>query len=117
MGPLKRFLCALAVAALLILCVSCGNRAAAASGQSVATAVPTESSSRNVRSEPVAVSETVANAGNVAGTQAPAAADTPDTPDTAEQTPSTGDIPVAYIAAVLGLILICSAGLIVLKRF
>ena len=114
MGPLKRFLCALAVAALLILCVSCGNRAAAASGQSVATAVPTESSSRNVRSEPVAVSETVANAGNIAGTQAPAAADTP---DTAEQTPSTGDIPVAYIAAVLGLILICFAGLIVLTRF
>ncbi|MDD6319452.1 MAG: hypothetical protein PUA63_01135 [Oscillospiraceae bacterium] len=109
---MKRFLCALAVAALLIFCVSCGSQAASSS-QSVATAAPTESSSRNVRSEPVAVSETVANAGNVSGTEAPAPTQAP---EQAEETPSTGDIPVAYIAAILGLILVCSAGLIMLKR-
>lgn len=31
-------------------------------------------------------------------------------------TPATGDFPVPYLAAVLGLILVCSAGLIMLKR-
>ena len=31
-------------------------------------------------------------------------------------TPATGDFPVPYLAAVLGLILVCSAGLVMLKR-
>ncbi|MEE0801011.1 MAG: hypothetical protein U0L91_07005 [Gemmiger sp.] len=110
---MKRFLCALAVAALLLFCVSCGNRVVEASTQSVATAAPTASSSRNVRSESVAVSETVADADHVSGTQTP---QTSDAGQAEVDTPSTGDIPVAYIAAVLGLILICSAGLVMLKR-
>ena len=32
------------------------------------------------------------------------------------QTPATGDFPVMYLAGVIGLILICSAGLLMLRK-
>ena len=93
---MKRFLCAVIVAALLLFCVACGSHAAV-SADSIATAAPTASSSRNIRSEPITVNSTVADADTVNNAQ-------------------TGDFPVPYLAAVLGLILVCSAGLVMLKR-
>ena len=65
---LKRFLCALIVAALLLFCVACGSHAAV-SADSIATAAPTASSSRNIRSEPITVNSTVADADTVNNAQ------------------------------------------------
>ena len=113
---MKRFLCAVIVAALLLFCVACGSHAAVS-----ATAAPTASSSRNIRSEPITVNSTVADADTVnnAQTAAPTteATEAPAESEAEEvDTPATGDFPVPYLAAVLGLILVCSAGLIMLKR-
>ena len=109
---MKRFLCAVIVAALLLFCVACGSHAAV-SADSIATAAPTASSSRNIRSEPITVNSTVADADTVnnAQTAAPAESEAEEV-----DTPATGDFPVPYLAAVLGLILVCSAGLVMLKR-
>lgn len=109
--PLKRFLCVVLIAALMVFCAACGSDLL--SNEPEATAAPTASSSRNVRSEPVKVTETYANADNVTGT--PSAAE-PQTTETAVDTPETGDFPVVYFAGVLGLILVCSAGLLMLRR-
>lgn len=109
--PLKRFLCVVLIAALMVFCAACGSDLL--SSEPEATAAPTASSSRNVRSEPVKVTETYANADNVTGT--PSAAE-PQTTETAVDTPETGDFPVVYFAGVLGLILVCSAGLLMLRR-
>ena len=115
---MKRFLCAVIVAALLLFCVACGSHAAA---DSIAPAAPTASSSRNIRSEPITVNSTVADADTVnnAQTAAPTteATEAPAESEAEEvDTPATGDFPVPYLAAVLGLILVCSAGLVMLKR-
>ena len=111
---MKRFLCAVIVAALLLFCVACGSHAAV-SADSIATAAPTASSSRNIRSEPITVNSTVADADTVNNAQT--AAPTPAESEAEEvDTPATGDFPVPYLAAVLGLILVCSAGLVMLKR-
>ena len=67
-APLKRFLCAVIVAALLLFCVACGSHAAV-SADSIATAAPTASSSRNIRSEPITVNSTVADADTVNNAQ------------------------------------------------
>ena len=109
---MKRFLCVVLVAALMVFFAACGSDLL--SSEPEATAAPTASSSRNVRSEPVKVTETYANADNVTDTQPSAETQT----QTAEmvETPETGDFPVAYFAGVLGLILICSAGLLMLRR-
>lgn len=109
--PLKRFLCVVLIAALMVFCAACGSDLL--SSEPEATAAPTASSSRNVRSEPVKVTETYANADNV--TDTPSAAE-PQTTETAVDTPETGDFPVVYFAGVLGLILVCSAGLLMLRR-
>ena len=100
--------------------VACGSHAAV-SADSIATAAPTASSSRNIRSEPITVNSTVADADTVNNAQT-AAPTTEVTEAPAESeaeevdTPATGDFPVPYLAAVLGLILVCSAGLVMLKR-
>ena len=117
---MKRFLCAVLVAALLLFCVACGSHAAA-SADLIATAAPTASSSRNVRSEPITINGTVADADTVNNAQSAApTAEATEAPVESEaeevDTPATGDIPVPYLAAVLGLILVCSAGLFMLKR-
>ena len=106
--PLKRFLCVVLVAALMVFFAACGSDLL--SSEPEATAAPTASS--NVRSEPVKVTETYANADNVTDSQAESE---PQTTETVE-TPETGDFPVVYFAGVLGLILICSAGLLMLRR-
>lgn len=109
--PLKRFLCVVLVAALLVFCAACGSDLL--SSEPEATAAPTASSSRNVRSEPVKVTETYANADNVTDSQL---ADSQPAESAVTDTPETGDFPVVYFAGVLGLILICSAGLLMLRR-
>ena len=118
-APLKRFLCAVIVAALLLFCVACGSHAAV-SADSIATAAPTASSSRNIRSEPITVNSTVADADTVNNAQT-AAPTTEVTEAPAESEPKRWiprywGFPVPYLAAVLGLILVCSAGLVMLKR-
>ena len=91
---MKRFLCVVFVAALLVLCAACSRQAF--SNVPEPTAAPTASSSRNLsreaaRSEPVIVDETYANSDNVSpATQAPATAEQP-----AVDTPETGDFPRA----------------------
>ena len=119
-APLKRFLCAVIVAALLLFCVACGSHAAV-SADSIATAAPTASSSRNIRSEPITVNSTVADADTVNNAQT-AAPTTEVTEAPAESeakevdTPLPGIFRCLTVAAVLGLILVCSAGLVMLKR-
>ena len=107
---MKRFLCVVLVAALMVFFAADGSDLL--SSEPEATAAPTASSSRNVRSEPVKVTETYANADNVTDSQAESE---PQTTETVE-TPETGDFPVVYFAGVLGLIFICSAGLLMLRR-
>ena len=112
---MKRFLCAVIVAALLLFCVACGSHAAV-SADSIATAAPTASSSRTITvNSTVADADTVNNAQTAAPTtevtEAPAESEAEEV-----DTPATGDFPVPYLAAVLGLILVCSAGLVMLKR-
>lgn len=113
---MKRFMSVLLLAAMLLFCASCGAQAA----------------SRRVHGAPVTVNETIANAETVGGTATPApsadaqaaeATAAPTAEATAQaaeadvETPSTGEFPVLYLAAVLGLILLCSGGLMLLRRF
>lgn len=112
--PLKRFLCVVLIAALMVFCAACGGDLLSAEPE--ATAAPTASSSRNVRSEPVKVTETYANADNVTDSKPAQDSAAAETQPSAVDTPETGDFPVVYFAGVLGLILICSAGLLMLRR-
>ena len=98
-----------AIAALLVLCAACSRTVLSDTPE--ATAAPTASSSRNVRSEPVTVTETYANSEVATATTAPPAGP----PDTAAP-PAAGDFPAAYFVGVLGLILFSSAGLLMLRR-
>lgn len=103
---MKRVVGALLIAVLLILCVACG---VPDTQQSTPTPSPTvAATSRDVHDEPVKVAETYAMADVTNPTASPAA--------TAAPTPSTGDAPVIYIIGTVGLILFCSAGLLMLKR-
>lgn len=108
---MKRFFCVILAAMLLVLLAACSGREVSSTAPT-ATDVPT-SSSRNVRSEPVQVNETHANAEVVDGQSQPAG---PTSTATPVNTPPTGDFPLVYFAGALGLILICSAGLLALKK-
>ena len=106
---MKRFLCAAFFMALVVLFAACGalNSSTAASA---ATATPTSSTSRTQKSEPV--KENPAKVDVVGGQAATA----PTATAAPAQTPATGDFPVMYLAGVIGLILICSAGLLMLRK-
>lgn len=108
---MKRFLCAAFFMALVVLFAACGalNSSTAASA---ATATPTSSTSRTQKSEPVQVKENPAKV-DVVGEQAATA---PTATAAPAQTPATGDFPVMYLAGVIWLILICSAGLLMLRK-
>lgn len=73
---------------------------------------PHSSTSRTQKSEPVQVKENPAKV-DVVGEQAATA---PTATAAPAQTPATGDFPVMYLAGVIGLILICSAGLLMLRK-
>lgn len=115
---MKRFLTAAFFIALVALLAACGvlNANSAAAQE---TATPTGSTSRTQRSESVQVNETAAKvdvvtANNGSGTAATAAPSATAAP--AAETPATGDIPVIYLAFSVGLILICSGGLLMLHK-
>ena len=101
---MKRFFCAaffVAVVALLAACGALNVNSAAAQ----ATATPTSSTSRTQKSDStVKVNETAAKVDVVTAQSS------------ASPTPATGDFPVVYLAGVVGLILICSAGLLMLRK-
>ena len=110
---MKRFLCAAFFIALVALLAACGmlNRADSAAQ---ATAIPTNSTSRTQENEPVTVHETSAKVDVVTAQSS----QTPSSTAAPEQvsTPATGDFPVLYLAGIVGLILICSAGLLMLRK-
>lgn len=113
---MKRFLCAVAIIALLFVCAACGGGVISASTQptptATAAATSTATTSRNTHSS-VNVNETYAKSDVV---ESAAQSTAPTSTVTAADTPSTGDFPVVYFAGVVGLILICSAGLLMLKK-
>ena len=108
---MKRFFCAAFFIAVITLLAACGalNTTTAAAQ---ATATPTSSTSRTQKSEPVQVKENPAKV-DLVGEQAATA---PTATAAPAQTPATGDFPVMYLAGVIGLILICSAGLLMLRK-
>lgn len=110
---MKRFLCAAFFIALVALLAACGMLDRADStAQAIAT--PTNSTSRTQESGPVTVHETSAKVDVVTAqsSQTPAATAAPDQ----ATTPATGDLPVLYLSGIVGLILICSAGLLMLRK-
>lgn len=108
---MRRFLCAAFFMALVVLFAACSalNNSNAASA---ATATPTSSTSRTQKSEPVQVKENPAKVDVVEGQTA----ETPAATAAPAQTPATGDFPVMYLVGVIGLICICSAGLLMLRK-
>ena len=110
---MKRFLCAAFFIALVALLAASGmlNRADSAAQ---ATATPTNSTSRTQENETVTVHETSAKVDVVTAQSS----QTPSSTAAPEQvsTPATGDFPVLYLAGIVGLILICSAGLLMLRK-
>lgn len=106
---MKKLIGAVLVAALIFLFVTCGSSVFA--DGSTDSAAPTSSASRTSRSETVSVTETYAKA-DVVGSPAPTAQVNTNGSDT----PATGDFPVVYVAGAVGLILFCSAGLLMLKK-
>lgn len=112
---MKRFLCAAFFIALVALLAACGVLNGSSS-PSEATATPTNSTSRTQqRSETVTVDETVAKVDVVTAQSSQTPASTAAPAKTAD-TPATGDFPVMYLAGIVGLILICSAGLLMLRK-
>lgn len=100
----------MAVVALLAACGALNVNSAAAQ----ATATPTSSTSRTQKSDfTVKVNETAAKVCRHGAEQRqPHATAAP----AQVETPATGDFPVVYLAGVVGLILICSAGLLMLRK-
>ena len=76
---------------------------------------PTSSTSRTQKSDStVKVNETAAKVDVV--TAQSSASPTATAAPAQVETPATGDFPVVYLAGVVGLILICSAGLLMLRK-
>ena len=111
---MKRFFCAAFFVAVVALLAACGGvyiQCAAAQ----ATATPTSSTSRTQKSDStVKVNETAAKVDVV--TAQSSASPTATAAPAQVETPATGDFPVVYLAGVVGLILICSAGLLMLRK-
>ena len=109
---MKRFLCAAFFIALVALLAACGvlNKVSA---PVQATATPTSSTSRSQQNDTVTVKEAPATVDVVSAQDA----QTPQAAAPAQaSTPATGDVPVLYRAGIVGLILICSAGLLMLRK-
>lgn len=110
---MKRFFCAAFFIAVITLLAACGalNTTTAAAQ---ATATPTSSTSRAQKTpSTVKVNETAAKV-EVVTVQNSATPES--TTSAAAETPATGDFPVMYLVGVVGLILICSAGLLMLRK-
>lgn len=111
---MKKLIGAILVAAMLSLFALCNTGALAAATPNV-TATPVSSTSRRTRTEPVPVTENYAKTDVVAGSSGETASPAPSAQVSAD-TPATGDFPLVYVAGAVGLILICSAGLVMLRR-
>ena len=110
---MKRFLCGILALLAVFICAACSAAMQTSdepAGQSTAAPAP-----QNVGgSGPVSVTEAHADRDTVAVRPAPSAS-----PAEADQTPTpaTGEVPVVPLVGAMGLILICTAGLVLLKRF
>lgn len=114
---MKRFIGSILVIVMVVLFAACASNPSGsldAATAPPATATPTTSStSRTLHSEPVSVNETYAKVDVVSGsTPKPAATAAP----AGAETPATGDFPLVYFVGALGLILVCSGGLLMLRR-
>lgn len=109
---MKRFICAVIFTVLVFALAACGGAAANSAGQP--TTAPTSSTSRN--QQPVKVNQTVANAEAVDAQSGQAVQATPSSSAAPVDTPATSDFPVMYLAGSLGLIFLCSAGLLMLRK-
>ena len=104
---MKRFFCAAFFIAVITLLAACG-------ALNTTTATPTSSTSRAQKTpSTVKVNETAAK---VEVVTAQSSATPESTTSAAAETPATGDFPVMYLVGVVGLILICSAGLLMLRK-
>ena len=81
------------------------------------TAAPALQGTVSAGSGPVSVTETHADRDTVAVRPAPSAAPAEAADANQTPTPATGEVPVVPLVGALGLILICAAGLVLLKRF
>lgn len=109
---LKRLVGALLIVMMLSMFAVCNTGVLAASTPNV-TATPVSSTSRGTRTEPVPVTENYAKTDVV---EDGSSTQTPSPAEAAANTPATGDFPLVYVAGAVGLILICSAGLVMLRR-
>ncbi len=92
--------------ALVLLCAACSLRPVAAPDGADSASAP-QSTAR----PPVTVQESYANTGTVADSTPAPSPDASPVP-----TPPTGSAPLAAFVGAAGLILICSAGLLLLRR-
>lgn len=110
---MKRIVGILLAVVFITLLAACGIPSSTNFSESTPAPSPTvAATSRDVHNEPVKVDETYAMADVVSPTETPTATASP----APSPTPSTGDAPVVYMAGAIGLILFCSAGLLMLKR-
>ena len=112
---MKRFLCGILALLAVFICAACSAAMQTSdepAGQS--TAAPAPQDAERAGSGPVSVNEAYADRDTVAVRPAPSAA-----PGEADQTPTpaTGEVPVVPLVGAMGLILICAAGLVLLRRF
>ena len=103
---MKRLLCAVFFLCLVLFCAACSPRFLSTQGDPAGTPPPSAGPRL-----PVSVTESYASTETVASAA-------PTAPQTAAPvaTPATGDVPVTAFAGAAGLILICSAGLLMLRR-
>ncbi len=114
---MKRFLCCLLAVLALLLCTACWEGNQNKENETAQSAQTTTGSAQPV-SDPVSVKENHANRDTVDSVRpAPSADASQTTPTPAPDTPPTGDTPLAPLIGACGLILLCAAGLLMLKRF
>ncbi|MGN0976089.1 MAG: hypothetical protein ACI4OL_08790 [Gemmiger sp.] len=107
---MKKLIGVILVAVMVTMFMVCNTSVLADSAPNV-TATPVSSTSRQTRSVPV--TETYAKTDVVDDT---ASSETAVPAELPADTPATGDFPLVYVAGAVGLILICSAGLVMLRR-
>lgn len=105
---MKRILCAIAALLAVFICAACSAALQTPDAPDQAAAPQNAA----VVNGPVSVTENHADRDTVAVRPAPTAA-----PTEPPETPATGDVPIVPLVGALGLVLICAAGLMMLKRF
>ena len=106
---MKRILCGILALLAVFICAACSAAMQAPAAQDP-DAVPQSTPAAD--SGPVTVTENHADRDTVPVRPAPSTA-----PAAVPDTPATGEVPLVPLAGALGLILLCAAGLVMLKRF